>query len=158
MKKINLIAMENKYYTPEIEDLRVGYECEWNTHADPIQVDGYTRWMPHTITVETLENYGLGCMRKNMKHFRTPYLTKEQMEAEGWNYSAVDDYYKSSKNSCGTYRIKQLSDNKLSIQFVPCTSLSREKSGNYEENRQQMVVECKSINELRTIQKLLNIK
>jgi hypothetical protein len=97
-------------------------------------------------------------MRKNMKHFRTPYLTKEQMEAEGWNYSAVDDHYKSSKNSCGTYRIKQLSDNKLSIQFVPCTSLSREKSGNYEENRQQMVVECKSINELRTIQKLLNIK
>jgi len=148
--------MENKYYTPSIEDLHVGYECEWNTHADPTQIDQFTTWTHHVFTVESLENYGIECMKKNMKHFRTPYLTKEQIEAEGWKIKTYDihkafDFVFKKENYFGI----RLKTGKLDIhmadvikdEYLERTSHSRLYYG-----------ECKSINELRIICKLLNIK
>ncbi len=38
MLKLKTIKMENKYFIPKIEDIRVGYECE-------IQVYGEDRWL-----------------------------------------------------------------------------------------------------------------
>jgi hypothetical protein len=58
--------MENdKYFTPDIEDLRVGYECDL---------------LGSKIVIEDRHDLDL-----SFDHpLRTPYLTKEQIEAEGW--------------------------------------------------------------------------
>lgn len=74
--------MENKYYTPDIEDIRVGYECELNyTSVTPNEVK--KGWLPYIVSVtndfEVLEKAAKSGM------IRTPYLTKEQIEDEGWN-------------------------------------------------------------------------
>ena len=72
--------MENKYYTPDIEDIRVGYECEiFNpANTDPFILGHYyDSW--DKITIHRVNMYDVG-----RKEFRTPYLTKEQIEAEGW--------------------------------------------------------------------------
>jgi len=148
---------DKKYYTPAIEDIRVGYECEWNTHADPTQIDQFTRWTHHVFTVESLENYGIECMRKNMKHFRTLYLTREQIEAEGWthtggNLSSVSrqDYEKSGVE----IEYWELNQNLV----VKRKNLYRDGSGRYDGYIQYFKGKCPSINEFRTICKLLNIK
>lgn len=80
--------MKNQYFTPDIGDIRVGYECEIGIHgwfdADNIQRNEgegdalvkRTSWFPWIFrsVVPFLE----------VEDFRVPYLTKEQIEAEGW--------------------------------------------------------------------------
>lgn len=75
-----------KYFTPDIEDIRVGYEIE----SYELSIDeagdpklNYDRWVKKTLDssyVQTILKYGL-------KFIRVPYLTKEQIEAEGWKLS-----------------------------------------------------------------------
>lgn len=74
--------MENKYYTPNIDDIYVGYEFEMD--------DTWGGWMKLTFTEEMLKAeplvpLGSGSERAPWYHrIRTPYLTKEQLEKEGW--------------------------------------------------------------------------
>jgi len=73
--------MENKYFTPDIEDLYVGYKLEikgkHDTNWQPVVLGKDAIW--HKFT--NLENLG-----QVMEQLRVPYLTKEQIEAEGWEY------------------------------------------------------------------------
>lgn len=78
----------DKYFTPDIEDIRVGYECEHrqNLLANWIKVivadyhfktkipSGY-----FPIGIFNISEY-----LKQYNWIRVPYLTKEQVEAEGW--------------------------------------------------------------------------
>ncbi len=64
--------MTNKYFTPDIEDIRVGYECE--------MLNGYGEWKPFKFE-KYLYYEGVGV---DFGKMRVPYLTKEQIEAEGW--------------------------------------------------------------------------
>lgn len=69
--------MENKYFTPSIEDIRVGYECEYLFGGEQgIWTNGFG--LTSTGFPELWE------IKANPKILRTPYLTKEQIEAEGW--------------------------------------------------------------------------
>lgn len=74
--------MENdKYFTPDIEDMSVGCEFEMD--------DTWGGWKKLTLTKELLVNpmvgLGSGNERSPWYHrIRVPYLTKEQIEAEGW--------------------------------------------------------------------------
>ena len=73
--------MENKYFTPNIEDLYVGYECEINN------IHG--KWESITITFTNSNSFyktdlAEVCLLVEDKYVRVPYLTKEQIEAEGW--------------------------------------------------------------------------
>lgn len=81
--------MENKYFTPSIEDIRVGYECEKaiidfsSTGGKPLD------WKKYIIGQDMdVEEKGLREMSQyvlwNTGGLRVPYLTKEQIEAEGW--------------------------------------------------------------------------
>lgn len=82
---------QDKYYTPAIEDLFVGYEGEinWNRGYDDI-------WVPFKIKVQD-ENSAytselseiINAVHDGMSEIRTPFLTKEQIEQEGWAYSHV---------------------------------------------------------------------
>lgn len=76
---------DNKYYTPSIEDIYVGYECEMKT-PDGWKQFAYLHYndLDFSIIEEDLD----------MGNLRTPYLTKEQIEAEGWRlYSSGIDLW-----------------------------------------------------------------
>jgi hypothetical protein len=103
--------MDNKYYTPDISDLFVGYECEFHgatvggvvwLNVPEEEKDKYpdiephipvwTKWIigscPWTTrsiqdTIEALER----------GQIRTPHLTKEQIEAEGWKESDTPEFF-----------------------------------------------------------------
>lgn len=77
MLKKNLI-MENKYYTPELEELFVGYECEiYESVFD--NTEDYMEWVEIAINEYfNFQDY------HNCKRIRTKYLTKEQIENEGF--------------------------------------------------------------------------
>jgi hypothetical protein len=70
--------MENddKYYIPEIEDLRIGYEMEANINF----------YISENVWVHTTLMGVDEAVRKyhGMGMYRTLYLTKEQIEVEGW--------------------------------------------------------------------------
>ena len=69
----------DKYFTPSIEDIRVGYECELWSRIPPKPND----WNKNIITPFIMK---LALIKANEldKWVRVPYLTKEQIEAEGW--------------------------------------------------------------------------
>ena len=71
--------MENnlKYFKPEISDIHVGYECE----VAYLEKDN---WTPMKVRhQEETEDFIKAVFNYN-RRIRTPYLTKEQIEAEGW--------------------------------------------------------------------------
>lgn len=121
--------MENslKYFQPEISDIRVGYECE----IKPAKSEEFD-WMPYIINGDnSFKNYFKDSIR-------TPYLTKKQIEAEGWEWM-TSYFYKNHKRLNYDYASNRLwvwdmFDNKYFDGY------------------------CPSVNEFRTITKLLNIK
>lgn len=91
--------MENKYYTPEIEDLRVGYECQWND---------LSIWRD-----EILDSYGLFATIINesneslVSKIRTKYLDKQDIESCLENTNILFIFDNSSK------KIKLLKNNTI---------------------------------------------
>lgn len=143
--------MENKYFTPDIEDIRVGYECEY-------RVGEKYDWNKHIV--ENLytdrDGYGISELESYLKegNLRTPYLTKEQIEAEGWFilgvYPGEATIYKK-----GEHELLH-SKNKIKI-----TKVWKSFEGEPDERTHRKDIyngECKDINTLRVISKLLGIK
>lgn len=77
-----------KYFTPKIEDIRVGYECEANLEKFGL---GKDNWMPFIF-----EGVGKEVIRYNSDGmYRVPYLTKEQILKEGWQtWNGAGDWEK----------------------------------------------------------------
>lgn len=65
----------DKYYTPDISDIFVGYECLTERHKE--------EWFPDKLTATDIYNF-----REHPDRVRTPYLTKEQIEKEGWEITS----------------------------------------------------------------------
>jgi hypothetical protein len=63
--------MENKYYTPDIEDIHVGYKCE---------ILRYKEWCDYTIGIEDFETLDFDLF------IRTKYIDKKDIESEGWRF------------------------------------------------------------------------
>lgn len=87
--------MENKYFTPDIEDFHVGYEYEY----EDIIPSGSSDYFKGVITKPSeIENLFQG-FETGMR-VRVPYLTKEQIEAEGWEqderYNDEKHFYKNN--------------------------------------------------------------
>lgn len=138
--------MENdKYFTPDIEDLCIGYECEINN------IHG--KWESITITFTNSNSFyktdlAEVCLLVEDKYVRVPYLTKEQIEAEGWNlddrYDDVKHFYKNEtylRLYIG-YQHEEIIFHNISI---------------FNENGVLFRGECKDINTFRKIIKLLGI-
>lgn len=140
--------MESKYFTPDIEDIRVGYECEIKNEDD--------KWISKTIGFE----YGwLEIPERYNTRLRTSYLTKEQIEAEGWERLEFEreelygykkaNYFLVFNEKVKTINIILQDPSKESeISWGLQTSPERFK----------FFCECKCINTFRIICKLLNIK
>ena len=133
--------MENKYFTPDIEDICIGYECEINnTHG---------KWESITITFTNSNSFyktdiAEVCLLVEDKYVRVPYLTKEQIEAEGWkvDYTLGDfDYY-----------VKTVNDEEYELEFC-----YKERININIWKRTLYHGECKDINTFRKIIKLLGI-
>lgn len=131
--------MESKYYIPEIEDIHIGYECEVHIHS---YGQGW-RWEPHIYPAG-------GTLPLEIKAVRTPYLTKEQIESEGWEDKTlklnIGSWIFEKDNWRATYMFTTklmwmmgLSEDKL----IKVDSVFKGK--------------CPSINEFRKICKLLGI-
>jgi hypothetical protein len=84
--------MENKYFTPDIEDICIGYELEinWNRAYEE-------KWVPIKVSVQDEEfaytselSEIVDALHDGMSEARVSYLTKEQIEDEGWVYVNID--------------------------------------------------------------------
>lgn len=130
--------MENKYFTPDIEDFYVGYEFYFNN-----ELEIFSTFSKFTFDdVDDLINCS-----------QVQYLTKEQIEAEGWKHtggkllSFAEQHYVKS-----TYRVSYSIDSKKIKFFIS----DPDEIINYED---ECIFngECKDINTFRKIIKLLGI-
>jgi hypothetical protein len=127
--------MENKYFTPDIEDFHVGYECEILKE----------KWEHFVFNVEEIIPVFARVNSKTIvsDKIRVPYLTKEQIEAEGWK--PEKSYFR--KNNLYLF----FENNELEIEFgEPFTWDASDSDVRYKG-------ECKDINTFRKIIKLLGI-
>ena len=165
--------MDNQYFTPSIEDIRVGYECEY-LDKRYIREDSDTIYKEHWITPKiNWSNITLysGEILKGL--VRVPYLTKRQIETEGWEYiggkllsSAVQEFKKHS----GTYD-KEDDMTGSEYQLFYSTGSKNLSISRYTINFGKadkpypgtgdpgciFFGECKSINEFKTLMKWLKI-
>lgn len=146
--------MENKYFKPKVEDIHVGYDCEalWCCPEE---------WIKIKITKENYDKYAELSIEDVISKIlvnkiRTPYLTEEQIEKEGWlgdikNYELFMYW--------GCYRLEK--DHYILI-FNPKTYEVRihDKNSSFGTKENDIIFRgtVLSINEFRTICKLLNIK
>jgi len=113
-----------EYYTPDPEEFRVGMEYETLRNG-----------------VWKLNEISLWKDKLEKEPARVKYLTKEQIESEGWEYHIQDQvFYK----------------NKLRLQYNFTNKILTIDNGYSDETLFYGI--CKSINELKYIQKLLQIK
>lgn len=142
--------MENKYYTPDIEDICVGYECE----RDFSEIREAEDWKPTIIEQDDFKSFFI-------EDIRVPYLTKEQIEAEGWKFKgkSVDLWWEKE----GDFQIGNWTSYKIVMHYGMKGHVGNQdcRLYIYAEDRgdEHRLYEgnCPSINEFRKICKLLNI-
>jgi hypothetical protein len=103
----------NNHFIPEISDLRVGYECEVQeiVRALTHDVNGIIRtdltydenWKSIIIDKDLSGNLTISHCEHLLEgeHLRTPYLTKEQIEAEGWEETVSHGVFGKKENKVG---------------------------------------------------------
>lgn len=147
----NLQEQNSKYFTPNIEDIRVGYECE---------VESNSKWKHITVTAIDSEENSIGTDNGGYwlaaQNLRVPYLTKEQIEADGWDFGSsyilIANFAEEGKDE--EIRIGIKNNYKLVYNFYT------HKLKITEHNPDELVLfnrECKDINTFRLILKLLHI-
>lgn len=147
--------MTKKYFTPDIEDIRIGYECEykietWKSPDHPNMESSNKEdatfklkrksWFPWTFS--TIKD------TVDITKYRTPYLTTEQIKAQGWEHT---------KNK---YVLKYKHYKFTGLGFFPENKIriSNENSKFLSKSLTIFYGKCRCINEFRYICKLLNIK
>ncbi len=134
--------MENKYFTPDIEDFYIGYEYErFVPRANATEEECWEK-LVMSVNYLSLDDIDNEIMEKEI---RVPYLTKEQIEAEGWkfDYNLGDfDYYIKTVNDKEEYELEFCYKERININIWKRTLYHGE---------------CKDINTFRKIIKLLGI-
>lgn len=94
--------MENKYYIPEIEEFRVGFEYE-SFIVTEIAADKIPKreWLTEVYTGKQFEKDGISTAFKLRKHpvtgenwTRVKYLDKDDIESLGFICNYTDQYFK----------------------------------------------------------------
>lgn len=140
--------MESKYFTPDIEDIHIGYECEllMNTNVSILNpTSNAPEFKPFIFEKNKIE-----LLIKLYDSIRVPYLTKKQIEAEGWKHTG-------GKLISGANQLYEKKE-KYSPVIIYSTDSRKIKIEDSEGNTLLETVECKDINTFRLIQKLLGIK
>lgn len=135
--------IDQQYFVPGISDLRIGDYIEI--------VNSKGKWItgefPNVVRqVSSLDQYADDIMAFAHTLYRLPYLTQEQLESEGWVYSHTIG--RSVRFLYRGYKLQFSVENNDYKVFI---------TNNY--NRYIVFNgQCRDINTLRYIQKLLNIK
>jgi hypothetical protein len=161
---------ENSYFTPDISDLFVGYECE-EPILDYSSTGPSKEWKKKVVGDDWDGNLDLreGSLPKliHPQLIRTPYLTKEQIESEGWvqeqespngylyYFEKTSGKYASSKKWGLKYYSHSTYLSPISLRFYIKNEPFAYDA--YEGWSEEVEYECKSINEFRKICKFLAI-
>lgn len=132
-------AKRTEYFTPDIEDIRVGYECE-SLFTD-------MKW--HSF-IYTPDDFSVLKEEILNDMVRVPYLTKEQIEKEGWVVDFEDKERKRFTAGKNSFRLHFI-NNRLDI------TTYRGDFGLVEDGVPIFKGECKDINTFRYLSKLLGI-
>ncbi len=127
-----------EYFTPSIEDIYVGYECEINQES----LNPNMGWTPYTVG-EGYEDITIARAISETKYggIRVPYLTISQIVNEGWRLPTEDEDGMHKEDwSC-----------------LMLTINDRELVAIHYNKNQMFCGQCKDINTFRKIVKLLNI-
>ena len=153
--------MENKYFTPDIEDLCIGYECEYNfaraykNEFDFVKI-GYKDVTPGEAGYTDELTNMIHLIDDGAAAIRVPYLTKKQIKAEGWKLKNTHPEWPTFEK--GNYWVTLITEeDKLPFIRImgidPMLIVGVKYLSSYNVYQGQ----CKSINELRKICKLLGI-
>lgn len=156
---------DKKYYSPSIEDMRIGYECEMQTN------NGYIKGVyPDILECNTeLNEFGKDSLMKAAHAIlRTEYLTKEQMEAEGWEqYNEgygehhqpwyIPYKHKTIKNLKLEYTPYLKDHEKISCYLTIYEDCNKEGEKYKEHIHTKYSGKCPSVNEFRQIMKWVGI-
>jgi len=162
---------KKEYYIPNIEDIHIGYECEFHgmttggiyffnedgTKNEKTSIEPHIQiWYPITCGLEIWSNdrtpEDIFKLIKN-NQIRTPYLTREQIKNEGWviiSKKSDNNYTYGNKGYLGT---ELRYDSGYCTLAIYNTILGGGKDVTYP----AFYGECKSINEFRKIIKMINI-
>lgn len=132
-KLLKLKEEPTKYFTPDIEDIRVGYECE--TRVGP-----YPYWVKTKVEMASDFEY---IIDKDWE-VRVPYLSKEQIEAEGWEEKGSNMWKNGYWLMAGIVK----DDSGIKSRSIHITDYNGDT---------YFLGECKDINTFRYICKLLHI-
>jgi hypothetical protein len=166
------MEQQNKYFTPDISELHVGYEY-------------YTEWKDGTLRKIIIDEYidrngdgdlpqafwGLSngiCGGSSVHPVMTKYLDREDIESLGWeNYRKLTDWSgKNDKPNQVAFDMQNMMaayDYDSHILAITVKDPTRSNDGktevyDYPKNARWFRGECKSINELRMIMKMLKIQ
>ncbi len=147
------IMEENKYYTPELSDFYIGYDYERSSYSGG--AEEWDRIIVNGGDIEEIDN--IFSRGEQSQKVRVPYLTKEQIEAEGFSGGRLLKHFVGEDTRRFYYGKYEMDFNeitrKLSILDPNNEQCEQDCDENYLYN-----AECKSINEFRTLMKWLNIK
>jgi hypothetical protein len=108
--------MENKYYTPTIEEFHIGFECE--TKDDVSDFDG-------TIILSAYDTEYLDRLIKN-KSVRVKYLDREDIESLGFVCCGKDaDFDYIGYNLDNGFQLQQWEKGQYSIERYPTSPTGR---------------------------------
>ena len=76
-----------KYYTPEIEELYVGFECQHTTNMSAFKINDTDRIYNSPLIIHELCDYITWSLEEGLDKFvRVKYLDQEDIESLGWEY------------------------------------------------------------------------
>lgn len=143
----------DKYFIPSIEDIRVGYECEYTSDGSGWVPSEIIKGKLYTLNVVEIIKWVIEYGYDMKDIIRVPYLTKEQIEAEGFPvlqfYPSGTPLYRRGDEHKGIEIVQQ--EKRIMITRV---------WSSFEDTFHREVIyrgTCKCINEFRTIIKLLGI-
>lgn len=159
--------IDNQYYIPKIEDIRVGYECEVKVPTtDAFEHDTWKSF----ILENRSSKWGGDCSELDevinkirLGQTRTPYLTKKQIEAEGWESLDLSKGF-AYRNGVPDYRagfrkgnfFLTLDTRKPHVEIWAADVTLIDWLPEFPESF-RVNIPCPSINEFRQISKLLGI-
>lgn len=148
------MVQEIKYYTPDLEDLHIGYVCDHTSTMGALKIEHEDRIAYNdALDAYDLQNYikwiseGEGDVSL---YIRTPYLSKEQIESERWAYIP-------NNSDSGASRIfRHTRDSELNMwwnysdpSYLQIINVKTHESWDF--------YNIKSINEFRKLMKFLNL-
>ena len=166
---MNSFNKDPNHYTPEMEEFYLGYEFELYVRG------GWEKkvWGEFEWNHSELEQFKDDYMKLAHAIVRTPFLTKEQIEAEGWRHtggkliSSAAQYFKKSvgeyieDDDCTGFEYRMYytaSTHRMSIDALTI-SYGEARNSCYEGDCDTVFKgEIKSINEFRTLMKWIGIK